>query len=130
MNWTKLIKEVDYYHTVNTQTIYTNQKDIDIDKYITKVVTKKTKLPDTAFSIIEYFDDEFDEVTTKILNESDTVVILTKMSLIYKFNNIYRNNILNSLKLIISMPFEYIDNDNFIHNYYYFIFKVKKITNK
>ena len=129
MNWTKLIKEVDYYNTINTKTLYTNTKEIDVDNFIIKQVTKKTTIPNDAIALIEFIDEDFNDVTTRIFKEADTVVVLTKMSLFYKFNNIYRNNILNSLKLIISMPFEYTDEDTKLtHNYYYFIFKVKQQT--
>ena len=129
MNWTKLIKEVDYYNTINTKTLYTNTKEIDVDNFIIKQVTKKTTIPNDAIALIEFIDEDFNDVTTRIFKEADTVVVLTKMSLFYKFNNIYRNNILNSLKLIISMPFEYTDEDTKLtHNYYYFIFKVKQTT--
>lgn len=127
MNWTKLIKEVDYYNTINTKTLYTNNKEIDVDNFIIKQVTKKSTIPNDAIALIEFIDEDFNDVTTRIFKEADTVVVLTKMSLFYKFNNIYRNNILNSLKLIISMPFEYTDDETKLtHNYYYFIFKVKK----
>lgn len=121
MNYKALFKEVEKYIDL-PDTLYTNIND----EAAGKLVKTKTKIPDNSTALIEFIDEQFDTITTRLLNETYKIIIIAKPSLAYKLNNIYRNAELKNLKLVTSIPFSY-NESNITYNYYFYIFFNKTI---